>query len=223
MGVNAITQVQELLAFGADSRERVENAILALKAGKGILLVDDENRENEGDLIFPAQTIRPEDMALMIRHCSGIVCLCLTEERADYLNLFPMVRDNTSRFQTPFTVSIEAKTGVTTGISASDRVQTIRAAINLAAVPDDLARPGHIFPLRAKNGGVFVRNGHTEGSIDIVKLAGLGDTAVLCELMNENGTVARLAEITDFAHARDFVVLSIEDLIHYRSFVRDYQ
>lgn len=211
-----------LTRFGADAAERVENALLALRNGRGVLLVDDEDRENEGDLIFPAESMTVADMALMIRHCSGIVCLCITDEKAAALELPYMVPENTSRFQTPFTVSIEARKGVTTGISAADRLQTIRAAANDFAVPSDLARPGHIFPLRAKQGGVLERNGHTEGSIDLMKLAGLKPQAVLCELMNPDGTVARLPELLVFAEAQKMSVLSIEDLVHYRTFVRDY-
>jgi 3,4-dihydroxy 2-butanone 4-phosphate synthase len=210
-----------LTQFGADAAERVENALHALRNGRGILLVDDEDRENEGDLIFPAESMTVADMALMIRHCSGIVCLCITDEKAAALGLPYMVPENTSRFQTPFTVSIEARDGVTTGISAADRLQTIRTAANEEAVPSDLARPGHIFPLRAKKGGVLERNGHTEGSIDLMKLAGLKPQAVLCELMNDDGTVARLPELLVFAEQQKMIVLSIEDLVHYRTFVRD--
>lgn len=214
--------VSPLTQFGVDPKARVENALLALTNGKGVLLVDDENRENEGDFIFPAESITTTDMALMIRHCSGIVCLCLTDEKADTLQLNYMVPENTSRFQTPFTVSIEAKEGVTTGISASDRTQTIRVASSPNAKASDLARPGHIFPLRAKKGGVLARNGHTEGSVDLMKLANLNPAAVLCELMNEDGSVARLPELITFARQHELILLSIEDLIHYRKFVRDY-
>jgi 3,4-dihydroxy 2-butanone 4-phosphate synthase len=220
--METITQQNPLAQFGIDAQTRVENALKSLRNGKGILLVDDEDRENEGDLVFAAELMTVENMAWMIRHCSGIVCLCLTDEKADALELNYMVPENTSRFQTPFTVSIEAKEGVTTGISAADRVQTIRMACKENAVATDLARPGHIFPLRAKKGGVLSRNGHTEGSVDLMKLAGLKPTAVLCELMNEDGTVARLPELTAFARQRELIILSIEDLVHYRTFVRDY-
>jgi 3,4-dihydroxy 2-butanone 4-phosphate synthase len=216
MTVNSLSQ------FGSNSQERVENALLHLKNGKGILLTDNEDRENEGDLIFPAQSMTLANMALMIRECSGIVCLCMTNDKADLLDLPYMIKENTSRFQTPFTISIEAKTGVTTGVSASDRIQTIRTACNEHAKPTDLARPGHIFPLRAKDNGVLERNGHTEGSIDLMKLAGLQPQAVLCELMNADGTMARLPKIIDFAKKHDLIVLSIEDIIYYRRFVRDY-
>ncbi len=208
--------------FGTDSQERVENALSALKKGKGVLLVDNENRENEGDLVFAAENMTVENMALMIRECSGIVCLCLTNDKADELDLPFMVQENTSKFQTPFTISVEAKAGVTTGISASDRIETIRAVCRPNSKPDDIVRPGHIFPLRARNNGVLERDGHTEGSIDLMKLAGLRPEAVLCELMNLDGTVARLEGVLDFSDSHGFTVLTIEDIIHYRRFVRDY-
>lgn len=208
--------------FGTTSKDRVENAINALQNGKGILLIDNENRENEGDLIFPAQHMTVCDMALMLRSCSGIVCLCLTNEKADALELPYMVTANSSKFQTPFTITIEAKKGITTGISAADRIQTIRTASNPKALPTDLARPGHIFPLRANDFGVIGRNGHTEGSIDLMKLSGLRPEAVLCELTNPDGTVSRLPEIIDFALEQQLIVLSIEDIYYYRKFVSDY-
>nr|WP_199003128.1 3,4-dihydroxy-2-butanone-4-phosphate synthase [Flavobacterium sp. ASV13] len=217
------TIVYPLEKFGLTSVERVENTIRQLQNGKGFLLIDDEDRENEGDLIFSAQHISVQDMAMMIRECSGIVCLCLTNEKADELELPYMVKENTSSFQTPFTVTIEAKKGVTTGVSAADRITTIRTASALNAKPSDLARPGHIFPLRAKNNGVLERNGHTEGSVDLMKLAGLKPEAVLCELMNEDGSMAKLDKIISFAVQHDLVVLSIEDVIYYRKFVRDYK
>lgn len=202
--------------FGSDYKARIDNAIAMLQQGKGILLVDDEDRENEGDIIYPAQTMTTKDMALMIRECSGIVCLCLTAEKRDSLDLKPMVVDNTSANQTAFTVSIEAKEGVTTGVSAKDRLTTIQTAIAPNAKPSDLAHPGHVFPLTAHADGVFERRGHTEGSIDLVKLAGLGDTAVLCELTNVDGTMSRLPEIMDFADVNDMVVVTIEDIYQYR-------
>ncbi|MFB9075827.1 3,4-dihydroxy-2-butanone-4-phosphate synthase [Flavobacterium procerum] len=216
------TEISPLVQFGITSQKRVENALNQLKKGKGILLIDDENRENEGDLIFSAQYMNIQDMALMIRECSGIVCLCLTNEKANQLELPYMVKENTSSFQTPFTVTIEAKKGVTTGVSAKDRITTIKTAIDPKAKPSDLAKPGHIFPLRANNNGVLERNGHTEGSVDLMKLAGLQPEAVLCELMNEDGTMAKLHEIISFAQQHDLIVLSIEDIIYYRKFVRDY-
>lgn len=216
------TQLNPLEKFGINRQERVENALIHLRKGKGIMLTDDEGRENEGDLIFSAQNINVQDMALMIRECSGIVCLCLTNEKADQLDLPYMVKENTSHFQTPFTISIEAKNGVTTGVSASDRLTTIQTACDENAKPSDLSRPGHVFPLRAKNNGVLERNGHTEGSIDLMKLAGLKSQAVLCELMNPDGSMAKLDKIITFAEQHDLIVLSIDDIIYYRKFVRDY-
>lgn len=210
-----------LSSFGTDYRARVERAIMALQQGKGILMVDDEDRENEGDLIFPAETMTVADMALMIRECSGIVCLCLTEEKAAALALPFMVASNNSRFQTAFTVSIEAKEGVTTGVSAKDRITTIRTACHHEALPEQLARPGHVFPLVAKKRGVLDRQGHTEASVDLVRLAGFGPMAVLCELTNEDGSMARLPEISAFAVKHSFPVLSVEDLLNYCTFVAD--
>lgn len=214
--------VSPLEKFGLTSHERVENALKHLQNGKGILLTDDEDRENEGDLIFSAEYMNVSDMALMIRECSGIVCLCLTHEKADELDLPYMVKENTSSFQTPFTITIEAAKGVTTGVSATDRITTIKTACNENAKPADLSRPGHIFPLRAKKNGVLERNGHTEGSVDLMKLAGLKPQAVLCELMNEDGSMAKLDKIISFADKHDLIVLSIEDIAYYRKFVRDY-
>lgn len=210
------------MQFGITSKERVENALEQLKNGKGVLVTDDENRENEGDLIFSAHHMSVQDMALMIRECSGIVCLCLTNEKADKLQLPYMVQENTSSFQTPFTITIEAKKGVTTGVSAQDRITTIKTAVASNARPENLASPGHIFPLRANDNGVLGRSGHTEGSVDLMKLAGLQPEAVLCELMNEDGSMAKLNEIISFAQQHDLIVLSIEDIIYYRKFVRDY-
>ena len=212
-----------LQLFGNSSQERIEKAITHLQNGNGIILTDDADRENEGDLIFAAKHMTVTQMALMIRNCSGIVCLCLTNKKADALNLPYMITHNTSRFQTPFTVSIEAKEGVTTGVSAQDRIQTIQVACNENATNSDLAMPGHIFPLRANNNGVLARNGHTEGSVDLMKLAGLQSEAVLCELMNEDGTMAKSDAILRFAQKHNLVVLSIQDIIHYRKFVRDYK
>lgn len=207
--------------FGKDYKARVELAIAKLQEGKGILLVDDEDRENEGDIIYPAATMTKQDMALMIRECSGIVCLCISSEKRDALGLTPMVIDNTSKNQTAFTVSIEAKEGVTTGVSAKDRLTTIQTAIAKDAKPSDLSHPGHVFPLTAQPNGVFDRRGHTEGSIDIVKLAGLGDTAVLCELTNVDGTMSLLPEIMTFAEVHDMPVITIEDIYQYRKELQD--
>ncbi|MDP4183731.1 MAG: 3,4-dihydroxy-2-butanone-4-phosphate synthase [Bacteroidota bacterium] len=205
-----------LLHFGKDYKERVEKAIQALTEKKGFLLVDDEDRENEGDLIYAAQNMTVSDMALMIRECSGIVCLCLPHEKMKQLDLPQMVTDNSSRYHTAFTVSIEAKEGVTTGVSAADRLTTIKAAIQDSAKPDDLSRPGHVFPLEAREGGVFTRRGHTEGSVDMVQLAGLKSAAVLCELTNEDGTMAKLPELVAFAHKHQMTIVSIEDIYQYK-------
>jgi 3,4-dihydroxy 2-butanone 4-phosphate synthase len=217
-----LTQLEPLTKFGTISQERVENALRHLQNGKGVLLTDNEDRENEGDLVFSAQSMNVQDMALMIKECSGIVCLCLTNNKADELDLPYMVKENTSHFQTPFTITIEATKDITTGVSASDRIKTIETACNQNAKPSDLARPGHIFPLRAKDNGVLERNGHTEGSIDLMKLANLKPQAVLCELMNTDGSMAKLPRIIDFAEQNNLVVLSIEDIVYYRKFVRDY-
>jgi len=205
--------------FGVSPKERVENALLKLLQGKGILLVDDENRENEGDIIFPASTITEKDMALLIRECSGIVCLCISEEKSRHLNLRPMVETNNSKNQTAFTISIEAKEGVESGVSAKDRVTTIRTAIAENALAEHIASPGHVFPLIARKNGVLERRGHTEGSVDLVKMANLGDDAVLCELTNEDGTMARLPEIIDFAEKRNMTVVTIEDIHTYRTMI----
>ncbi|BDY05819.1 3,4-dihydroxy-2-butanone-4-phosphate synthase [Ferrimonas sp. YFM] len=195
---------------------RVEAAIDALKQGQGIILVDDEDRENEGDVIFAAESITKEQMALLIRHGSGIVCLCLTPERVEQLALPAMVADNNSRNQTAFTVSIEAKVGVSTGVSASDRAVTVRTAVAEGARPEDLARPGHVFPLRAQPGGVLSRRGHTEGSVDLARLAGLAPAAVICELNHDDGEMMRLPALAEFAKARQMPLLTIEDLVAYR-------
>lgn len=205
-----------LNTFGNTYQERVSRAIQDITSGKGVLLVDDESRENEGDIIFAAENLTVPGMAMMIRECSGIVCLCITEERAKQLELTPMVPTNSSRYQTAFTITIEAADGVTTGVSAADRVTTIKAAINPNAKPKDLSRPGHVFPLVARDGGVFTRRGHTEGSIDLAVLAGFRPSAVLCELTNEDGSMAKLPEIIEFARKRDMCVLSIEDIYQYR-------
>jgi len=210
--------MNSLIKFGESSKERVVKAIKHLQQGKGILLVDDENRENEGDIIYSAEKMSESQMALMIRECSGIVCLCLTEDRCKKLGLRQMVENNSSKNQTAFTISIEAKKGVTTGVSAKDRITTIKTAISPTTKLDDLAHPGHVFPLISRNNGVFERRGHTEGSVDLMKLSGLGEFAVLCELMNEDGTMARLPEIISFAEKNNMTVVTIEDIFQYRKF-----
>jgi 3,4-dihydroxy 2-butanone 4-phosphate synthase len=207
---------QSLLAQFGDSRTRVAQALDALRAGQGVLVTDDEDRENEGDLIFAAQSLRQDQMAMLIRECSGIVCLCLTPERARQLELPPMVGHNSSRFQTAFTVSIEAAQGVTTGVSAADRLATVAAAIADQARPADLARPGHVFPLVARPGGVLERPGHTEATVDLARLAGLKPYGVLCELTNPDGSMARLPQIIDFARGHGLPVLTVEDVAAWR-------
>ncbi len=205
----------DLSSFGHNAAQRVNLALQQLRKGGGVLLLDDEDRENEGDLIFSAQHITHEQMALMIRECSGIVCLCLTEKRCEQLELKPMVADNNSPNRTAFTVSIEAATGVTTGVSAADRVTTIKAAIADTATPADLNRPGHIFPLAAREGGVLTRRGHTEGTLDLMRLAGLKQAGILCEVINPDGTMARLPEIISFSKRYNMPVLTIEDIVDY--------
>ncbi len=206
---------QSLLSQFGTSEERVERAIAAFKKGNGVLVLDDEDRENEGDLIFPAETITPEQMAKLIRYGSGIVCLCITDERCQQLDLAPMVKDNTSVNQTAFTVTIEAAQGVSTGVSAQDRVTTIRAAIADNAKPQDLSRPGHVFPLRAKKGGVLERRGHTEAAVDLASWSGYKPAGVICEITNDDGTMARTAEIVEFGKKFNYPVVTIEDLVHY--------
>ncbi|AVF93201.1 MULTISPECIES: 3,4-dihydroxy-2-butanone-4-phosphate synthase [Vibrio] len=206
-----------LLAEFGNPITRVENALIALKEGRGVLLLDDEDRENEGDIIYSVEHLTNEQMALMIRECSGIVCLCLTDAQADKLELPPMVVNNNSANQTAFTVSIEAKVGVTTGVSAADRVTTIKTAANPHAKPEDLARPGHVFPLRARPGGVMTRRGHTEGTIDLMQMAGLQPAGVLCEVTNPDGTMAKAPEIVAFGRLHNMPVLTIEDMVMYRN------
>lgn len=199
-----------------DLEGRIAAALAAMRAGIPVILLDDFDRENEADLIIAAEKLTNETMALMIRECSGIVCLCLSDDKVRALELPPMAPENGSRYGTPFTVSIEARHGVTTGVSAADRVSTIKAAIARNAQPDDLVRPGHVFPLRATPGGVLARAGHTEGSIDLAKLAGLQPAAVLCELMNPDGTMMRGEQIEQFAEERAFPILTIAELIQWR-------
>ena len=207
---------QSLLSSFGTSEQRVKAAISAFQQGNGVLVLDDENRENEGDLIFPAETITTEQMATLIRYGSGIVCLCITDELCKQLDLPPMVQDNTSVNKTAFTVTIEAAQGVSTGVSAADRVTTVRAAVADGAKPQDLHRPGHIFPLRAVEGGVLSRRGHTEASVDLARLAGYKPAAIICEITNDDGSMARTPEILNFSRQFNFPVLTIEDLVEYR-------
>ena len=207
---------QSLLAPFGTAEERVKNALEAFKQGNGVLVLDDENRENEGDLIFPAETITTEQMAMLIRHGSGIVCLCIKDELCKQLDLPPMVSNNTSVNKTAFTVTIEAATGVSTGVSAADRVTTIKTAISDGAKPSDLHRPGHVFPLRAAANGVLQRNGHTEAAVDLARLAGYKEAGVICEITNDNGTMARIPELIEFVKEHGYPIVTIEDLIEYR-------
>ncbi len=196
--------------------EQVERALQSLRQGRGVLVTDDEDRENEGDLIFAAQTLTTSQMALLIRECSGIICLCLTDEKVRQLELPMMVETNSSQYQTAFTITIEAAYGVTTGVSAADRVRTVKAAAATDAEPSDLNHPGHVFPLRARPGGVLERRGHTEATVDLMRLAGLEPCGVLCELTNPDGTMARMPEVRAFGKKHAFPVLTIEALAAYR-------
>lgn len=195
---------------------KIQEAIEDIKKGKMIILVDDEDRENEGDLMIAAEKATAEAINFMTKHGRGLICLSLTPERVDELKLQMMVNNNESRFGTAFTVSIEARYGVTTGISAHDRATTILTAINPKAKPLDLVSPGHIFPLRAREGGVLVRSGQTEGSVDIARLAGLYPAGVICEIMNDDGTMARVPQLMEFSKRFGIKVITIKDLIEYR-------
>jgi 3,4-dihydroxy 2-butanone 4-phosphate synthase/GTP cyclohydrolase II len=194
----------------------IEEAAADIAAGKMIIIVDDEDRENEGDLVCAAEKITPEIINFMVTHARGLICLPLTEERCDELLLPMQTAENTSGFGTAFTVSIEAREGVTTGISAADRARTILTAVNPSSKPSDLARPGHIFPLRAKNGGVLVRVGQTEASVDIARIAGCYPAGVVCEIMNDDGSMARLPELEKFAEKHDLKIISVAELVRYR-------
>ena len=181
-----------------------------------IIIVDDEDRENEGDLVCAAELVTPEIISFMAIHGRGLICLPLTEDRCDELQLHPQTADNTSSMGTAFTISIEAREGVTTGISAADRAKTILTAVDPATKPTDLARPGHVFPLRAKRGGVLVRVGQTEASVDIARIAGLAPAAVICEIMNDDGTMSRMPELEVFAEKHGLKIISVADLVRYR-------
>ena len=194
----------------------IDEAARDIRDGKLIIIVDDEDRENEGDLVCAAEKITPEIVNFMAVHGRGLICLPMTEERCDELQLAPQTSENTSSMGTAFTISIEAREGVTTGISAADRAHTILTAVDPATGPSDLARPGHIFPLRAKRGGVLVRVGQTEASVDIVRIAGLTPAAVICEIMNDDGTMARLPELERFAENHGLKIISVADLVRYR-------
>ena len=194
----------------------VEEALEDVRAGRMVILVDDEDRENEGDFMVAAEKITPEMVNFMALHGRGLICLTLTREKCEELNLPQMVHDNTAKYGTAFTVSIEARKGVTTGISAADRARTVLTAIDDDCSPDDLVRPGHVFPIKARKGGVLVRAGQTEGSVDLARLAGLKPAGVICEIMNEDGTMARLPELRVVARRFGLKIVTIEDLVKYR-------
>ncbi|MBU0483209.1 MAG: bifunctional 3,4-dihydroxy-2-butanone-4-phosphate synthase/GTP cyclohydrolase II [Proteobacteria bacterium] len=195
---------------------KIEEVIEDIRSGKMIILVDDEDRENEGDLCMAAQMVTPEAVNFMATHGRGLICLTLVPEQIEKLQLPMMVTDNKSPFETAFTVSIEARTGVTTGISAADRARTIQAAVRLDVKPDDIVSPGHIFPLRARRGGVLVRTGQTEGSVDLARLAGLRPSGVICEIMNEDGSMSRMPDLKKFAKKHNLKIATIADLVSYR-------
>src|SRR5262245_37375949 len=198
------------------SIERVQRALDDIRAGKMVILVDDEERENEGDLVFAAELVTPELINFMATHARGLICLAMADEMIDKLELPMMVRDNQASLGTAFTVSIEARHGVSTGISARDRATTIRAAISDDAGPHKIVSPGHVFPLRARRGGVLVRTGQTEGSVDLARLAGLKPAGVICEIMRDDGEMARRPELEQFAAKHNLLLLSVADLIAYR-------
>ena len=207
-----VTEMTDRAAGFIDIPEALEE----LKAGRMIVLIDDEDRENEGDLTIAAEFCTPEAINFMARFGRGLICLTLTEERADYMRLGPMTQDNTSRFGTAFTETIEAREGVTTGISAADRAHTIQVAISPNSSSHDLARPGHVFPLRARKGGVLVRAGQTEASVDLARMAGLIPAGVICEIMNEDGSMARVPDLTEFCKLHSLKMVTVADLIRYR-------
>ncbi|HZI59829.1 MAG TPA: 3,4-dihydroxy-2-butanone-4-phosphate synthase [Pyrinomonadaceae bacterium] len=194
----------------------IDEAVRDIRDGRLIIIIDDEDRENEGDLVCAAEKVTPGIINFMARHARGLICMPLTEERCDELHLTTQVADNTSYLGTAFTVSIDARKGITTGISAADRATTILCAVDPKSRPQDLARPGHIFPLRAKNGGVLVRPGQTEASVDIARIAGLYPAGVICEIMNEDGTMARLPELEAFATQHSVKMITVADLVRYR-------
>jgi 3,4-dihydroxy 2-butanone 4-phosphate synthase / GTP cyclohydrolase II len=194
----------------------IEAAVEDIRNGKIIIIVDDEDRENEGDLVCAAEKVTPEIISFMAIHGRGLICLPLTEERCDELQLPPQTSENTSSMGTAFTISIEAKEGVTTGISAADRARTILTAVDPNSKASDLARPGHVFPLRAKRGGVLVRVGQTEASVDMARIAGLAPAAVICEIMNDDGTMSRMPELIMFAGKHGLKIVSVADLVRYR-------
>jgi len=195
----------------------IEEVLQDIREGRMVIIVDDEDRENEGDVMIAAEKVTPEAITFMARYACGLICLSLTEEKVKQLDLPLMVQDNTSPYNTAFTVSIEAKEGITTGISAYDRARTVQVAIDPKTTVDDISRPGHIFPLAARSGGVLVRVGHTEASVDLARLAGLNPAGVICEVMNEDGTMARLPDLEVFAEKHGLKIVTIADLIKYKT------
>lgn len=194
----------------------IQEAVEDLKQGKMIILVDDASRENEGDITVAAEKVTPEIINFILTHARGILCLSIDAERAEALDLYPMVSNNTSNFQTPFTISIDARDGITTGVSSKDRATTILTAISDKAKASDLVRPGHIFPLKAQRGGVLVRTGHTEGAVDLMRIAGVKPAAVICEIMTEDGNMAKLPDLKKFAEKHHLKICTIADIIKYR-------
>jgi 3,4-dihydroxy 2-butanone 4-phosphate synthase/GTP cyclohydrolase II len=213
---DTLTRLEKLIQRGTDVLVGPEAIIDEARNGRMFILVDDDDRENEGDLVVPAQMATPDAINFMARHGRGLICLALTKERAEQLGLEPMTRTNRSRNETAFTVSIEAVEGITTGISAADRARTIAVAIDAANGPDAIVSPGHVFPLIARPGGVLVRAGHTEAAVDVSRLAGLNPSGVICEIMREDGTMARLEDLMDFARTHGLKIGTIRDLIAYR-------
>lgn len=199
-----------------------QDALDEIARGRMIIVVDDEDRENEGDLTLAAEFVTPDAINFMARYGRGLICLSVTEEHADRMCLRPMTQINSPRFGTAFTESIEAREGVTTGISAYDRAHTIRVAISPDSTPEDLARPGHVFPLRARNGGVLVRPGQTEASVDLARLAGLNPAGIICEIMNDDGTMARVPDLIRFCGVHDLKILTVAELIRYRTEAESY-
>ena len=194
-----------------------EEIVADMKAGKMVILVDEEDRENEGDLVLAADHVTPEAVNFMAKHGRGLICLTLTKDRCDYLNLAPMASQNGTKYATAFTVSIEAAEGVTTGISAADRARTVQVAVGAQSLPSDIVQPGHVFPLKAVDGGVLMRAGHTEAGCDLAAMAGCSPSSVICEIMKDDGEMARLPDLVEFAKAHQLKIGTIVDLIHYRS------
>ncbi|MFL6800379.1 MAG: 3,4-dihydroxy-2-butanone-4-phosphate synthase, partial [Sphingomicrobium sp.] len=213
---DTLTRLEKLIQRGTDVLVGPEAIIDEARNGRMFILVDDDDRENEGDLVIPAQMATPDAINFMARHGRGLVCLALTKERGDQLGLEPMTRTNRSRNETAFTVSIEARDGISTGISAADRARTVAVAIDASNGPDAIVSPGHVFPLVARPGGVLVRAGHTEAAVDVSRLAGLNPSGVICEIMREDGTMARLEDLMDFARTHGLKIGTIRDLIAYR-------